>query len=143
MYNVYTDGSYRMATNVGGAAWVVSGPSLPQSEGSKRLTGFQKAARPHGSDYAELTAVALALKAIPNGAVIELYGDAQNVQRWLEAGSLASAKADKRAAVQDPFSQAVMEIRRMQAVRFNLIAGKNNEKMNRAHILSRAASTPG
>lgn len=106
------------------------------AEKSAILPDLDKAIKPHGSDYAELYAVARALRDIPSGSKVMLRMDCQNVLDWLDSGKMT--RGSKTETILAPvFAQALRIVSEMEFVDFIKASDKNNENMALAHQLSR------
>jgi ribonuclease HI len=139
LHDVWTDGSYNHTHHVGGAGWLIRHDG-EDTEGWRSLKDFPKDAKPHGSDAAEIFAVSNALRAIPDGSVVRLRLDAQNVIDWLQAGRITSkSKSDVR-FLRSIFGSAMEGINAMDKVEFIKVGGRQNVDLQRAHDLSRRAS---
>ena len=137
-YDVWTDGSYREAQKRGGAGWVI-GHDEKTTHGKARLPDLSKEAHPHGSDYAELYAVARALHEIPDGAAVKLRMDCENVLNWLKDKKLKCRKQETAAALQNIFDQASGQAGRMASVEYIKVHDRSNANMQQAHKLSQEA----
>lgn len=135
IYNVWTDGSYQHTKKKGGIGYVINHDSKLEMF-SAPLPPLSHAAQKHGSDYAELYAVAAALKVIPNEAMIRLRMDCQNVIDWLKGRNL-TCKPETRAVLGKVFHSAIMEVQQKAGIEFIKVSDRNNEGMALAHKLSR------
>ncbi len=139
LYNVWTDGSFNHSRLSGGAGWIISCGD-EESEGFSPMPKIPDASIPHGSDYAEILAIKLELKEIPDRSRVTLRTDCQNVLVWMDSGDL-KAKPDTKKALQSIFKDAITEVRRMESVQFVKVTGRQNEALKRAHNLSRKGAS--
>ena len=138
LYNVWTDGSFNHSHHTGGAGWVIVCEG-EETEGFRPMPKLPTASLPHGSDYAEILAVALALEEVPEGSRVTLRADCQNVLDWLKGGVLNS-KPDTKKALQSVFNDAMAVVGKMESVEFIKVAGRQNDNLKKAHNLSRKGS---
>ena len=138
LYDIWSDGSFNHSHQRGGAGWVIEYQGV-KTEHYEALVQLPAASVPHGSDYAELKAVELALKNIPEGSVVNLRMDCQNVIDWLKAGTL-KGKKETVSALQSVFDKASNAMRKMETVEIIKISGRTNEDFNKAHELSKIGS---
>lgn len=137
LYDVWTDGSYRSESTVGGAAWLIVHQDA-KTTGSSEIPKLEKTAKAHGSDIAELTAVSGALRSIPPNSSVHLRLDAQNIIDWLKAGRIG-AKSEIP-PLQQAFDQALKGMQKMSHVEITKVSGKRNENLTLVNDLARKAS---
>ncbi len=136
--NIWCDGSWRDAQNVGGAGWVIQiGDDI--ARGSRHIPRLTKSFAPHGSDIAELTAIAGALNAIPNDSHVLLRLDCQNVIDWLKQGRITTRSKLDIKPLQVSFAEVMSGMNVQKNVDVIKISGANNAYHNEAHKLSREA----
>lgn len=138
MYNVWTDGSYREEGR-GGAAWLIRNTGQ-EIQGSVQISTLSKDDLPHGSDLAEITAIACALRLVPDGARVQVHLDCANVKKWLEEKRVPRNKGGV-SRIRESFDQAVGRIGFMREVCFVLVSDRNNENMRYVHDAARTASS--
>lgn len=139
LYNVWTDGSYRAESAAGGAAWHIVHRDDAFSD-TRSIPKLDKAAKPHGSDIAELCAVGGAMRSIPHGSSVHLRLDAQNIIDWLKAGRIESKTKAQIKALRDAFDYAVSGMALMSSVEITKVSGKQNEQLQLVNQLARKAS---
>ena len=146
LIQIWCDGSYREAHGTMGAGWVRAkeDDTAPdaRSEHSQRLPKLQHA-HGHGSDIAELTAFALALRSLHAQAHVRVHMDCRNVIEWLTAAQVTTKSKRGEPAVMRAFNQAMEAKARLAQVTLKYCDDKYSPHMKLAHILSRAASNPG
>lgn len=136
--DLYTDGSWRQERAVGGAGWISKTSGVIFTEGNKRFELTKKDYHPHGSDIAEIAAVAYGLEEIPAQSKIRLYMDCANVIDWLN-GREVKAASKRIPPLLVHFDKAVHMINKMAEVRIIQVSG-NNMNHGKAHTLARTAS---
>jgi|GEM_PF-1541332 len=142
-YNAWTDGSYRQERHSAGGGWVIETDPDGRLEGKSLVDGgpLKGDAREYGSQIAELFAVSSALKRIPDGATLTLRTDSREMAEWLKAGKMGKSLAAVR-EITTLFQAVQSKLAMLARVEVIQITGRNNPNMDRAHQLSRQATTP-
>ena len=136
---VYTDGA--CSGNPGPGGW---GAILEWNGVEKELCGGEN---PTTNNRMELTAVIVALEALKEGCIVELYSDSKYVIDALSKGWLASwqkngwRKADKKAVLNVDLWQRLLPQLARHAVHYHWAKGHaENEKNNRCDQMAVAES---
>lgn len=136
---VYTDGA--CSGNPGPGGW---GAILEWNGVEKELCGGEN---PTTNNRMELTAVIVALEALKEGCIVELYSDSKYVIDALSKGWLASwqkngwRKADKKAVLNVDLWQRLLPQLARHAVHYHWVKGHaENEKNNRCDQMAVAES---
>lgn len=140
VYDVWTDGSFRESRMAVGAAWLIRSNGQ-EIVGSRRLDKLSREYQGHGSDYAEVFAIACAVRSLPDGANAHWRVDAQNIHKWMEERRMTSKDKLAMPGFVTLFDTAVAGLDRLGKVTFTKIGGKN-EELRRVNDLARAASSP-
>ncbi|PZP56385.1 MAG: hypothetical protein DI586_03845 [Micavibrio aeruginosavorus] len=139
-FDVWTDGSYRHKGNLAGIGYVIRHDGETH-KGSRHLPSLSPGTIPFASDFVEIFAITAALRKIPEGSVVCLRSDCQNVIDWLQKREMRG-KPQTRHALKSPFDQALQAIDRMESVTFIKAGDRTNEGMRVAHILAQTAAAP-
>ncbi len=137
--HIWCDGSYRQATQVAGAGWVVRYPGGREETQALRLPPLKNSFN-HGSELAELSAAAAAMKTLPEGSRAVLHMDCQSAMTAIEKGILPMRGREDARDLERAFASAVEARNRLASVSFVLTGDHANLNMSRAHRLSREAS---
>lgn len=140
LYNVWTDGSYRHATNRAGIGYVIEHAGQTDKV-SRHLSDPSPATIPHASDFVEIFAITAALRKIPANSVVRLRSDSQTVIDWLKNREMRSSPQTK-SVLKPAFDQALQAIDRMESVQLIKASDRTNEGMRAAHQLAQQAAAP-
>lgn len=139
--NIWCDGSYRQASNVAGAGWVIR--QADGKEETRALTLPQlKDSFNYGSDVAELSAAANAMRAVPAGSDVLIHMDCKSAMEAIQTGKLSMKGREGAVSLRKAFDAAMEAKGRLGAVAFQLTSDRNNLNMSEAHRLSREATSP-
>ena len=137
--DVWTDGSAR--SSMVGAGWLVRVNGNDQT-GSQGITKLARPLAGHGSDYAELFAIACAGRLIQSAQKVNWRLDAQNILDWMKAGEVSSIKKRGIPEFMAMFQRAVDATDNL-SINWIKVGGAQNPELAIVNRLARAATTPG
>ena len=137
--NIWCDGSYRQATQIAGAGWLVRYPGGREESKALTLPPLKNSFN-YGSDIAELRAAAEAMKTLPEGSNAVVHMDCLSAMTAIEKGILQMKGREHATDLEKAFASAVVARNRLGNVRFELTSDRNLN-MSMAHRLSREASS--
>lgn len=96
----------------------------------------------YGSDVAELSAAACAMKALPAGSNVLIHMDCRSAMEAIDTGKISLKNREGASCLKQAFAEAMAAKSQLGVVTFQLTSDRNNMNMSEAHRLSREASSP-
>ena len=141
VYDIWTDGSFRPATGAAGGGWIVRHKDHIR-EGESAALHLRGQERAHGSDVAEVFAVASALRGIPPGAYVYLRLDCKNVVDWLNRREINIDAKKNVKTLCHLFGDVMSMAETFENFHAVAIGGNSNAYLDLVHRLSKQASAP-